>query len=1354
MDVRSFKPAAIEDPRPYQLEILNLAKEKNVIVYLGTGTGKTLIAVLLIKHIVEKEMAMVHTQKATLGMDVQPRICFFLVTTVPLVFQQAGVIQSNVSANTGKYCGEMGVDYWDASKWAKELATHNVIVCTAKIMENLLHTGYVTMDRVNLVIFDECHNAVGNSPYNSIMKNFYFTTPPAQRPKILGLTASPINSGLEYNESKINKILRTLEGTLDAQVVTATNKEELLKYVPVASEQLCEYDPCPVAEEVLLRLEPILFLYPPVLTIVEVLLQYVGVWGLHFYFSQPKTEELSAVGFDTSIIPLIVELCKQYMSDPTGATINPAIDMSSKFQSLVFLLKKAHNETPLEHKFCGIVFVKRRLIATLVNLALLRIDELKDVIKCAALVGHGQRKGKPDLEGYEGMTFREQCEIIGRFRKHELNLLVSTSLLEEGLDIPSCRLVVRYDIPDTLIAHVQSRGRARHIQSQYIISVERGSPVTIGFIQQLRQMEESMRSLRRDPNKVDENEQNLEVIPIQYVVPTTKAVMTYPSSLEKLHQFCATLPTDQYARLLPVFTLILDSMHGFQYKVTLPTNCAVREVEGKIHRQKLVAKQSAAYLACIQLHQAGLLNDNLLPPKPVSLFKLEDALNKLGSKKSLREYTIGLPAVFSSPFLLANPPATALFLAQIYVSGTATFEETRFAIISRFKLPPIGFRVRIHGYERRAQLRDATTLQLTPEQYEAAHNFNTVLFSNLNRSSVFDKSFAQEKNLQLPYLVAPLTQEGIVDWPAVTRASSPVSTALDWLGAGKSLDDVVVSHKIEYQRKYVVNAVRTDLNAKSPLPSSKKNKSLADKMNRRFRVSFNDLTQPLLQITKIPAPRDVVVVEHDPSLKSRAKCMPYAAPSFCEVLPFSQALFLSALNLPSILHQLEICAFTHEIASTLHLPLPDDPIWVQALTCSNINQKLNYQRLEFLGDSALKYLLSKHLFLTNPTTHEGILSQMRAHLCCNRFLFEKAIEKSLFKYIASQPLNVRGWNPNKPRTAQISDKTVADCVESLIGASFNMVQETKTQEQNALYTAVMFGYPIDPSPYPEALATLLAQQKDQNHFALSRFSEEVLGYEFKNPFLLIASFTHASKISPSGDCYQRLEFLGDAIADLLVVRYLYHKYDTIDPGALTLLKMTLVSNKTFSLLAYYHGFYKHIEHNSSTLVSTLVDFGKYVQGELLEKELTLQDISTLIEDPECDPPKILSDIFEALVAAVYLDSNMDLDRVWEVLQRLILPFMETCVHPGSHMHPVSKLTQMCQQAGCRNFAFCLEGENNGCSVKIHDHVIATVYGKNKKTAKIMAAQNAVAILSASPTLLYGLCDCKNQNDDESMTNKL
>jgi endoribonuclease Dicer len=99
------------------------------------------------------------------GLPKVPRLSFFLVTTVPLVFQQvlillykslemmhfskAGVIQSNLSVKVGKYCGEMGVDYWDGAKWAQELSSHNVIVCTAKIMENILHLGYITMDKVH-----------------------------------------------------------------------------------------------------------------------------------------------------------------------------------------------------------------------------------------------------------------------------------------------------------------------------------------------------------------------------------------------------------------------------------------------------------------------------------------------------------------------------------------------------------------------------------------------------------------------------------------------------------------------------------------------------------------------------------------------------------------------------------------------------------------------------------------------------------------------------------------------------------------------------------------------------------------------------------------------------------------------------------------------------------------------------------------------------------------------------------------------------------------------------------------------------------------------------------------------------
>lgn len=46
--------------------------------------------------------------------------------------------------------------------------------------------------------------------------------------------------------------------------------------------------------------------------------------------------------------------------------------------------------------------------------------------------------------------------------------------------------------------------------------------------------------------RIVDNEEIIEVVPEQYKVPTTGAVMTYPSSIEKIHQFCSTLPTDKY----------------------------------------------------------------------------------------------------------------------------------------------------------------------------------------------------------------------------------------------------------------------------------------------------------------------------------------------------------------------------------------------------------------------------------------------------------------------------------------------------------------------------------------------------------------------------------------------------------------------------------------------------------------------------------------------------------------------------------------------------------------------------------------------------------------------------------------
>lgn len=96
--------------------------------------------------------------------------------------------------------------------------------------------------------------------------------------------------------------------------------------------------------------------------------------------------------------------------------------------------------------------------------------------------------------------------------------------------------------------------------------------------------------------------------------------------------------------------------------------------------------------------------------------------------------------------------------------------------------------------------------------------------------------------------------------------------------------------------------------------------------------------------------------------------------------------------------------------------------------------------------------------------------------------------------------------------------------------------------------------------------------------------EDILGYKFRDRSYLLQAMTHAS-YSPNRltDCYQRLEFLGDAVLDYLITRHLYEDPRQHSPGALTDLRSALVNNTIFASLAVRHGFHKYFRHLSPGL---------------------------------------------------------------------------------------------------------------------------------------------------------------------------
>lgn len=104
---------------------------------------------------------------------------------------------------------------------------------------------------------------------------------------------------------------------------------------------------------------------------------------------------------------------------------------------------------------------------------------------------------------------RKQEDILRRYRTHECNIMVATSVLEQGCDLPKCNLVVRFDLPLSFHSYVQSKARARTADAYYIlISSEQELPRFISEISEYIEVERMLlqRCHGLEPDKAEELE--------------------------------------------------------------------------------------------------------------------------------------------------------------------------------------------------------------------------------------------------------------------------------------------------------------------------------------------------------------------------------------------------------------------------------------------------------------------------------------------------------------------------------------------------------------------------------------------------------------------------------------------------------------------------------------------------------------------------------------------------------------------------------------------------------------------------------------------------------------------------------
>lgn len=144
---------------------------------------------------------------------------------------------------------------------------------------------------------------------------------------------------------------------------------------------------------------------------------------------------------------------------------------SQKLLSLIAYLKNHVNQNDAS-KMKAIVFVQRRYTAKMVFHILMRYAKAKpkefNVVPDFMVGVNNQIPESVDCI----LENKRNRSVVERFRKNEINLIVASSVLEEGIDLQMCNLVLCYDTPMSFRSYVQTKGRARKATSLYVIMVE------------------------------------------------------------------------------------------------------------------------------------------------------------------------------------------------------------------------------------------------------------------------------------------------------------------------------------------------------------------------------------------------------------------------------------------------------------------------------------------------------------------------------------------------------------------------------------------------------------------------------------------------------------------------------------------------------------------------------------------------------------------------------------------------------------------------------------------------------------------------------------------------------------------
>jgi len=469
-------------PRKYQDEIYEVCREKNCLVVLPTGIGKTLIALMLA----------VNRQKAFPGSKI-----LFLAPTRPLAEQHLDYFKKHLpelfvqlELFTGKINADRREEVWQNA---------DIIFSTPQCIGNDLKNKMYDLSDVSLLIEDECHRCLKNYAYTYIAQQY---KQQAKNPRILGLTASP------GSERKIVEQIAKNLG-IEAIELRTRESEDVKEYLQELNFEIISFDFPEEFAKIREMLQKIFIrkvdelknrklLFGPATktfllecqgrimraissgnknfnllagagccaTAIKVqhaleLLETQTLYSFHNYmnelFNQASRQQSKAVQ----------NLVKMPEFNQAFIALNELLAKKVENPKLIELKKIVEEELKNNSKVKIIVFSQYRDNVTKIA------NEMNSIPGIIAKVFVGQTKkssGKGKDEVETGLSQKEQHEIIREFSQGEINVLCATSIGEEGLDIPEVNAVIFYEPVPSAIRAIQRRGRtARLMKGKLII---------------------------------------------------------------------------------------------------------------------------------------------------------------------------------------------------------------------------------------------------------------------------------------------------------------------------------------------------------------------------------------------------------------------------------------------------------------------------------------------------------------------------------------------------------------------------------------------------------------------------------------------------------------------------------------------------------------------------------------------------------------------------------------------------------------------------------------------------------------------------------------------------------------------